>query len=281
MPRSFSLDLKSHTRDPRHLVRALLGLLLVANLVAAWFVFQTPGGTLEQIEADLVAKRKQLSLRQQSVTRFKQLVSQTEDARAVGDSFLNAYFLPRKHAYSMLEIDLANAAKGAGIQAKDRTNSFEPIEGSDTLGMLNVNANFEGTYADLIELVNALDRAKRLIIIEQLQAQPQQGGNTLAITLKLNTFFRLEGPQEAGNVELIDASAVTAPPKPALLPVPSAPAPTPSSPPAPAKPAAVAPGDRVPGGPAMRSEPRSGPYPAPPRTKTFNRKQGASKENEQ
>ncbi len=275
MSRSYKFDLKSHTRDPQHIVRGVLGLLLLINLVAAWFVFRTPGGTMEEIEADLVAKRKQLAVRQQSVAHLKQLVEQTEAARAVGDNFLTSYFLPRKHAYSILEIDLANAAKSAGIQAKERSISYEPIEGSDTLGMLNVNASFEGTYADLIELVNALDRSKRLIIIEQLQAQPQQGGNSLAIIVKLNTFFRLEGPQEAGDVQLVETGGHGAPSNGLASPGAPPPAPPKSTaepPPAPAPKPAAAPV-------VTPSEPRSGPAPNAPRSRFFNRKQ-APRENE-
>ncbi len=263
MPRNFNLDLKAHARDPQHVVRAALGVLLFANLVAAWFVFQTPGGTLEQLESDLAAQRKQLITRQQAVANLKRTVEQTEKARAAGDAFLNTFFLPRRHAYSMLEIDLANATRAAGIKARDRSNNYEAIEGSDTLGMLNVNANFEGTYADLIELLNALDRSKRLIIIEQLQATPQQGSNALAVALKLNTFFRLEGPQEAAEIELIPdrAAAAPKPAPPAVKPpvqntkLPPAPQPGFAQPPPP---------------PVQVSEPRSGPLPATPRARTFN-----------
>lgn len=270
MPRNYKLDLKSHVRDPQHVVRALLGALLLANLAAAWFVFQTPGGSLAELESDLVAKRKQLIAAQQSVARIKKVVEQTESAREAGDQFLNAYFLPRKHAYSMLEIDLANAARAAGIKAKERSNSFEPIEGSDTLGMLNVNANFEGTYADLIELVNALDRSKRLLVIEQLQASPQQGGAGLAVTLKLNAFFRLEGPQEAGDVKLAEAAPAAAP---AAMPA-AGPKPAVTGNPVAVKPAAPAPAA------PQASEPRSGPPPIPPRSRFYNR-QPKSAENEQ
>ena len=39
-------------------------------------------------------------------------------------------------------------------------------------------------------------QVKRLMILEQLQAQPQQGSNTLQINVKMNSFFRFEGPQE-------------------------------------------------------------------------------------
>ncbi|MBI5084958.1 MAG: hypothetical protein HZB13_10235, partial [Acidobacteria bacterium] len=198
MPRSFSpaglaAAVKAQTRDRRHAVRLVLGILLAANLIAAWFAFRTPGGSLQDLESELIAKRKEVLARQQSLERVRKLAALSGSARQAGDNFLDSYFLPRRHAYSILEVDLANAAKAANIRAKERTYGFEPIEGSDTLGMLNINANFEGTYADLISLVNSIDRSKRLLIIEQLQAQPQQGANTLAISVKLNAFFRIDG----------------------------------------------------------------------------------------
>lgn len=273
MPRSFKFDLKAHTRNPRHLVRTVLGILLAANLVAAWFVFQTPGGTLEQLEADLIAKRKQLIGRQQSLERLKRLAAKATVARDAGDSFLGTYFLPRRNAYSMLEVDLALAAHSAGIRAKERSYNYEPIEGSDTLGMLSINASFEGTYADLIELVNAIDRSKRLLIIEQLQAQPQQGTNTLGVTVKLNAFFRMDGP-EASEEELktaVDSTPAPPPPAPQVKPVTQpavrqvAPPPPPQSNPPVTKPAQP---------PPTISEPRSGPLPVGPRSRSFRRPSG-------
>lgn len=190
MRRSFSVSLKSLAKNRQAAVRAGLGALLAANLAAAWFVFQTPGGSLEQLESEMISTRKQILARQSAIERLKRLTERTRQAREEGDKFLETFFLDRQNAYSTLEVELAAAAKQAGIRAKERTFTYEPIEGSDTLGMLTINANFEGTYADLIEFVNQVDRSKRLLIIESMSAQPQQGGQTLAITVKLNVFFR-------------------------------------------------------------------------------------------
>ncbi len=266
MRKNFNFDLKAHTRDPQHMVRIGLGVLLAANLIAAWFVFQTPGGTLEQLELDMISQRTQLVSRQRSLERLKKVVEKATSGREEGDQFMATYFLPRRTTYSMLEVDLALAAQAAGIKSKERTYSYEPIEGSDTLGMLNINANFEGTYADLIELVNSIDRSKRLIILEQLQAQPQQGSEGLAISLKLNAFFRMDGPEapeSTDDLELLKTASMT--PAPKILPD-SAPAPAATKPALAAKPV-VKPPVQSP----QVSEPRSGPAGAPPRRPTFRR----------
>ena len=182
--------------DRPTVVRLVLGVLILANVAAVWFVFHPPGGSLEDLQAQIVITRQQILARQQSIQRLHRTSDKTADAKRTGDEFLNQYFLPRQHAYSLLELELAAAAKATAIRAKDRTFSYEPVEGSDTLGMLTITANFEGTYADLVTFVNQIDRAKRLVIIESLQAQPIQGSPALAITLKLDAFFRFEGPQD-------------------------------------------------------------------------------------
>lgn len=176
-------------------VRIVLGALLAANLAAAWFVFHPPGGSLEDLQGQIVATRQQIVARQQSIERLHRTGDKTEKAKLAGEDFLNQYFLPRRHAYSLLEMELGAAAKAAGIRAKERTYSYEPVEGSDTLGMLTITAGFEGTYADLITFVNQIDRAQRLIILESLTAQPVQGSQVVAITMKLDAFFRFDGPE--------------------------------------------------------------------------------------
>jgi Tfp pilus assembly protein PilO len=274
MPRISDHRWKAWLRDPRHAVRLVLGVLLAANLAAAWFAFHTPGGSVEDLERELADKRRQLTLRLQAVERLKQQAARAASARESGEAFLSEYFLPRQHAYSLLEIELANAARRSGVRARERNISFEPIEGSDTLGVLVINANFEGTYADLIELLYAIDRSRRLLILEQLQASPQQTGGTLAMTLKLNAFIRMEGPQDADEPELLTAA-------PAELPQPAA-AP-------PVAPPVVRPAAQPPASPAVKpvpqpaavSEPRSGPMPQPPASRFFNRRRPPAGEEEQ
>lgn len=272
MPRNSDTAWKAWLSEPRHAVRLVLGVLLAANLAAAWFAFHTPGGSVEDLERELAGKRRQLAARQQAVERLRQQVARTEAAREAGEAFLRDFFLPRQHAYSLLEIELANAARRSGVRPRERNISFEPIEGSDTLGVLNINANFEGTYADLIEFLYAIDQSRRMLILEQLQASPQQSGATLAMTLKMNAFIRMEGPQEAEEPQLLSAA-------PAAVPAAAPPAAPPVKPPA--APQAAAPQQALRPKPDAISEPRSGPMPQPPQSRFFNRRRPAGGEEEQ
>jgi len=68
----------------------------------------------------------------------------------------------------------------------------EAIEGSDTLRMMTVTAGLDGSYDNLVKFLNLLDKSSKFVIIESLGAAPQQTGNLLSITIKLDAFVREE-----------------------------------------------------------------------------------------
>jgi Tfp pilus assembly protein PilO len=201
MPRSFSIPSDWRARlgkDPRVIARAALGTLLLLNLVAAYAVLQPLGGSAEDLEQELSARQSELHQRQRAMTRLRQLVSKIETARTAGDTFLTQYFLEGRTASSSIIGEITLAAKDAGIQPREHTYSFDPIEGSDTLGMLTVDGNYQGTYRDLLEFVNRLDKSPRFLIMESLSVAPQTGGNLLNIRIKFNAFVRESAPLPAG-----------------------------------------------------------------------------------
>jgi hypothetical protein len=87
---------------------------------------------------------------------------------------------------------LDDAASKAKVKAKERAYSTEPIEGTDDFSMMQITANFEGTYGDLINFINLLDKSDKLIVIESLGATPQQGSDILNVQFKLDAFVREE-----------------------------------------------------------------------------------------
>jgi Tfp pilus assembly protein PilO len=58
--------------------------------------------------------------------------------------------------------------------------------------MMTVNGSYQGTYADLLEFVNAIDRSPRFLTIDWLQAAPAQAQGMLSISVRLNVFVRGE-----------------------------------------------------------------------------------------
>jgi len=170
-----------------------LGGLLLANLVVATAVFRPWGGSPEQLQQQLMQLAAEVENRQQSVNRLRALAGNVEKTRADANQFMNQYFLDGATAFSTVIDELRRLAEEAGVKAKDHSFDVQPVEGSDTLAMLNITGNYEGSYSDLIHFVNAIDRSPRFLTIERLQAQPLQSAGVLNINLRINAFIRREG----------------------------------------------------------------------------------------
>lgn len=175
-------------RDARVVARAVLGLLLLANIIAAVLVLRPFGGSAEELEERLSGLRRQLQQRQGELMRLRSIVDKVEKARVAGDQFMAAHFTDERSAYSTLLEELGRASKEGGMRQREHSIGLEEIEGSE-LAMMSVTANYEGSYGDLVRFVNQIDRSSRFLIIESLRAAPQQSGG-LAVNVKLNTFVR-------------------------------------------------------------------------------------------
>lgn len=190
MPKSFNIWPLNNTGA---IVRLVVVFLLVANLVAAYFVIRPIGGSPEELTQQLADLRTQQRQRQGSLERTKKLVQKIEAGRGEGDEFMDDYFLPRRTAFSTVVAELVKDASEARIAPKECSYAIEPVDGSDTLLMMQISAGFEGAYGDLIHLMNLIDRSENLLIVEGLGATPQQGSKALSITLKLDTMVREDG----------------------------------------------------------------------------------------
>jgi hypothetical protein len=179
--------------NPRAAIRLGLGVLVAANLVAAYFVVRPIGGSAQELAQQALEVHSQIRQQQGVLERTRVLVSKIESGRGEGDHFMKSYFMPRRLAYSTIVAELNDLASQAKITPRDSAWALEPVEGSDTLDMLQISANFEGLYPDLIHFINLLDKSDRLMIIESLNATPQQSGGRLNVMLKLDTFVEEDG----------------------------------------------------------------------------------------
>jgi len=196
MPKSFNLrsisaSSLSSLKEPAVLVRGALGLLVIANIVAALFAFHVFGTSPAELDASLVAARSRLAADQVRLTRSRRLTGNIDKGRTESEAFLATYATSRRHTYSTIISEINQTSKLAGMNMKEETIApLDPIEGSDDLDILSMSINFEGGYAQLVKFVNLLDRSPRFLIIESMQAAPQPKGDVLTVTLKLNTLVK-------------------------------------------------------------------------------------------
>ncbi len=174
----------------------LLGVLLLANLVAAVVAFKPFGGSPEDLRREQAELGRQLAQLQAHLTQTRALAAKAEQAREAGDHFLQQYTTDRRTTFSTIVAELERAAKDSGMKPKPASFTLEQVEGSETVYQMTITAAYEGTYPDLLKFVNALDKSPRFLIISSMTASPQQSGNTLNVSFRLDTFVR-EAP---GNV---------------------------------------------------------------------------------
>ncbi len=179
-------------KDPRLAARIALGILLAANLLAAAAVFRPWGGSPEELQQQLARLSGEARGREEAAGRLRKLIETVEKTRAESKQFFGRYFLDGQTAYSTVLEELRALAEKSGIRAREHSFSAEPVEGSETLTMVTITGSYEGAYRDLIQFVNAIDRSPRFLIIERLQAAPQQSQGLLTVTMRINVFVRGE-----------------------------------------------------------------------------------------
>src|SRR6266567_763743 len=111
MPRNFNLNLSGLKKglkwnDPRVAMRAVLGVLVAANLVGALIAFKPFGGSADDLRRDRDALQKQLAQLQAQVDKSKKLVDKVQIARTEGDQFLTKYFADRRVVTSTIQGEL-------------------------------------------------------------------------------------------------------------------------------------------------------------------------------
>jgi hypothetical protein len=199
MPRSSNESgsaVRGRRRDPKFIVRIVLGTLLAAHLVAAGLLLYPPGGSADDLARQMASLQTQIAAKKAAIKQAREHAAAVEEGRDEGNKFLGDYFLPIRTAYSTVESELQRAAAAAKIKPKETAYTAEPIEGSDTLQMMSITATYEGSYKDVLSFVHTIDQSPSMLIIESLSAVPQQGSNVLAVSMKINAFVRSEAPSE-------------------------------------------------------------------------------------
>jgi hypothetical protein len=186
MPRNF----KAAIRDPRITVRIILGLFVAANLAAAVLAFKPFGGSGDDLRRQKSDLQMQLTQLQAHLAQTRKMADKVATARKQGDDFLARYVTDRRTTNSTVLQELDRIAQQAGIKVRDQNVELNPIEGSDTLEMMSITAGYEGPPASLDKFVNLVDKSQRFLIIESITASPEQGGQLLNVSVKLDTFVK-------------------------------------------------------------------------------------------
>jgi hypothetical protein len=85
-------------------------------------------------------------------------------------------------------------AKISGLAERDAVYSEEPIEGTADLSILNITANYEGSYPSLIRFLYETDRSPMLLMLDSLTASPEQKNGQISTAIKYQVVIREGAP---------------------------------------------------------------------------------------
>ena len=171
-------------------LRIAAGVLGLLNAVALYFYLSPPGGTRQELELQSAQVQNEIRAAQTQSAKSRSLAAHMETAGEQAASFSDKYFLPRRTAYVTIFNEIQRMAKASGIQEKDAGWSEDPIEGTSDLTLLNITANYEGTNANLMKFLSEADHSPMLLVLDTLQASPQQHNNIINASLRFQAIVR-------------------------------------------------------------------------------------------
>ena len=193
MRRSFnwqSLKVSSTERTPRFWLQVTGLILLVLNGAALFFYLNPPGGSREELTRQSAQVRGEIAAARARENRLSTIAAKVELGSTECSAFEATYFLPKRQAYGSIVAAIQEMAKSSGLQERDSVYTEEPIEGTADLEVLNITGNYEGTYDTLLKFVNVVDHSPMLLMLEQLQAAPQQKGGLINASIRFQAIVR-------------------------------------------------------------------------------------------
>lgn len=168
----------------------LLGLLIAANAIALYFLIRPPGGSEEKLTEEATSLTAQLQQRRIFLKKLQTTSAGVEKGNTQAADFEKTYFLAPRRAYPEVLSELLTLGQKAGLREKENAYATEPIEGTRDLNLLNVTAHYQGTYPDLLKFVNSIDHSPKLLILDTLNASPEQGSNNLNISMRFQAILQ-------------------------------------------------------------------------------------------
>ena len=167
-------------------------------MVAFLLFVAPPGGARKELSDERAQLERQVVSTRANSMRLRTVASKVQLGSTESADFETKYFLPRRLAYKALLAELQRMESASGVQERDRSYSEEPVEGTADLTLVNITANYQGSYASLVKYLNEVDKSQMLLMLDTLQATPQQGSGLLNSSLRFQVIIHEDGTLMSG-----------------------------------------------------------------------------------
>jgi hypothetical protein len=174
-------------------VRIVVLLLALFNLAALYLYIYPPGGSQRELAAQDQDIKAQAAAMNAQGSKIKMMATRVESGSNQISEFEKSYFLPKRIAYGSVIEEVQRMAKTAGLQERDAGFSEEPIEGTADLSLLNIKANYEGSYASLMRFLYETDKSPMLLMLDSLTATPEQKNGQISADIRFQAVIQDQG----------------------------------------------------------------------------------------
>ncbi len=172
--------------------------LAILNAIALFLYFAPPGGSRADLAQQSEQTRNEIAAARNRAMRLKNVAEKVEIGSSQSADFESKYFLPKRTAYGTVISEIQRMAKYAGVKEREAVFAEEPIEGTTDLSLLNVTADYEGSYEGLLRFLNAADHSPMLLMLDALGATPQQKGGEINTSIRFQAIIRDDGSRAPG-----------------------------------------------------------------------------------
>jgi hypothetical protein len=164
--------------------------LALLNGIALYFYLDPPGGTRAELTQQEAEIRGQIQSVMSQGKRVRLMASRVQTGSDQCANFEQQYFLNQRVAYGTVLEEIQRMAGISGLQERDAVYSEEPIEGTADLSLLNITANYEGSYPSLIRFLYETDRSPMLLMLDALTASPEQKNGQISVAIRYQVVIR-------------------------------------------------------------------------------------------
>jgi hypothetical protein len=169
-------------------VSTALGLLIIADLGLAIFLWQGAGQGPEALQADRDRLAIQAKLLRADVERGDRIRASLPQAGKQCDNFYQQSFLDAGTGYSKIESDFGSIASQSGVKTTDLT--FKRVEVANRGATeIAITADVEGDYPALVRFINSLETSKNFYLLDSLRLNYAKEAG-VKLSLDLHTYFR-------------------------------------------------------------------------------------------
>jgi Tfp pilus assembly protein PilO len=193
MRRNFSWltgGMNGQPRGIRFWLQLACGALALLNGVALFLYLAPPGGSRETLVDQSRQVRNEIAAARARSVRLKTIAGKVEAGSSESSEFESKFFLPKRVAYEVVIAEIQRMSAASGMKERDSVFTEEPIEGTADLSLLNITGNYEGSYENLMRFLHEVDRSPMLLMLDALQAAPQQHAGLLTTSIRFQAVLR-------------------------------------------------------------------------------------------